>query len=289
MIKRNPDILRPREPPAGTPPAILERPLSRRTLIEWIGTATVLTLGAELAAACAALSRAGRDAGVDAGTDGGVGAGTDAGTDAGIDAGAADACAAGDFAFSPGPELAAVYAEWGERTVDPQELVQILASWQLRIDGLVSAPVALSFADVLALERRDQVSDFHCVEGWTIPNVPWNGVPLSRALDLAGPLAAATHVTIHTLGDVYGESLPIDAAREPTTLLAYGVACSTLPLRHGFPLRVVVPRKWGYKNAKYVTRLELTDHPVLGFWEQRGYPYDGDVPQHPSRAATGRA
>ncbi len=278
MIKRNPDLLRPREPPAGTPPALLERPLSRRSLIEWLGKATVLALGADLATACSALARAGRDAGADAGTDAGPEPGADAGGDAGIDAGAADACAAGDFPFSPGPELAAVYAGWGERTVDPQDLVQILASWQLRIDGMVSAPVALSFADVLALERQDQVSDFHCVEGWSIPGVPWNGVRLSRVLDLAGASPSATHVTIHTLGDVYGESLPLDAAREPTTLLAYGIGCATLPLRHGFPLRVVVPRKWGYKNAKYVTRLELTDHPVLGFWEQRGYPYDGDVP-----------
>jgi DMSO/TMAO reductase YedYZ molybdopterin-dependent catalytic subunit len=61
-------------------------------------------------------------------------------------------------------------------------------------------------------------------------------------------------------------------------LLGYGVGGSTLPVAHGFPLRLVVPRLLGYKNAKYLVRIEATDHPVDGFWEFYGYSYDGDVP-----------
>jgi hypothetical protein len=273
--------MHPNHPRPTPPPGTLAGTISRRSLIDWLGKAAVLAIGADLAAACAALGRAAHDGGADSGSDAGIDGGAAAPADAGRDAAADGACAADDFPFSPGPEESAVYAGWGERTVDPQELVQILAAWQLRIDGLVAAPVTLSFADVLALERQDQVSDFHCVEGWSIHAVPWNGARLSRVLDLAGVAPSATHVTIHSLGDIYAESLPLDAAREPTTLLAYGIDCATLPLRHGFPLRVVVPRKWGYKNPKYVTRLELADHAVMGFWEQRGYPYDGDVPAAP--------
>jgi DMSO/TMAO reductase YedYZ molybdopterin-dependent catalytic subunit len=64
---------------------------------------------------------------------------------------------------------------------------------------------------------------------------------------------------------------------EPRSILAYGVAGSTLPLDHGFPLRVVVPRLLGYKNAKYVERLELADKPLIGYWVAAGYELDGEV------------
>ena len=68
-------------------------------------------------------------------------------------------------------------------------------------------------------------------------------------------------------------------ALEPKTLLAYGIDCATLPLDHGFPLRLVVPRLLGYKGPKYVHRIELTDGPIEGYWVARGYPYDGEVPE----------
>ncbi|MCP4602966.1 MAG: molybdopterin-dependent oxidoreductase [Proteobacteria bacterium] len=86
-------------------------------------------------------------------------------------------------------------------------------------------------------------------------------------------------MTFHTQGDLYNESLPIDVVLEPKTLLAYGIGCSTLPLEHGFPLRLIVPRKFGYKSCKYVYRIELTDKPISGYWVARGYPYEGDVPK----------
>ena len=116
--------------------------------------------------------------------------------------------------------------------------------------------------------------------------MPWNGVPLARVLDLAGVQPSATFVTFHSVGDVYEESLPIDVAREPKTLLGYGVDGSTLPLPHGFPVRLVVPRLLGYKNAKYLSRIELADHVVTGYWESYGYSNDGEVP--PARLRPGK-
>ena len=106
------------------------------------------------------------------------------------------------------------------------------------------------------------MTDFHCVEGWSVYDVQWNGVHLQRLFDLVQPTAAATYVTFHTLGDIYNESLKLDVALEPRTILGYGVGGNTLPVEHGFPLRVVIPRLLGYKNAKYIERIELTDAPA---------------------------
>ena len=233
---------------------------TRRSVTEWLGKGAVVALGADLLAACSGADEI-------AGTakpvqplepcDGGVG-----------------------WPFEPGGEALGIFDQWNERTVDPQNLASLLTDWKLSVDGLVAAPETLSFADLLQLPRQDQVTDFHCVEGWSVYDVPWNGVHLSRLFELVEPRSGATHLTFYSSGDVYTESLPLDVALEPRTMLAYGVGCHTLPLAHGFPLRVVVPRKFGYKSAKDVDGIEITDEPVEGYWVKLGYSYDADVPDH---------
>jgi len=252
---------------ADGPPVIVTRTLERRTVLEWLGKATVLAIGGELAAACSAVG-GGRPLG-----------GPDSGTGSDVDGGIIDAgCAADDFPWSPGDAEHAVFEGWGERTVDGQDLTALLQSWKLTVDGLVETPITFSFADLLELPRQDQITDFHCVEGWSVHDVPWNGVHLASIFELVKPLPSATHLTFTCVGDTYRESLPIDVALEPRSMLGYGVDCNTLPLAHGFPLRMVVPRKFGYKNPKYVYRIQLADEPIQGFWEQYGYSYEGDVP-----------
>lgn len=249
-------------------PRIAEQTLSRRSLLEWLGGATVLGLTGELLLACATSPAAGSDAGRREG------------------GGRGDA-AGGSYPFAPGEAAGGVFEGWGERTVDPQDLQKILASWRLRVDGMVETPRSLSFVELASeLPRQEQVTDFHCVEGWSVLDVPWTGVRIAELLARVKPLAGATHLTFHTVGGAYNESLPIAVALEPRTLLGYGIAGATLPLRHGFPLRVVVPRLLGYKNAKYVERVELTDRPLSGFWVAAGYPYDGEVP--PARLREGK-
>lgn len=258
---------------------ILPEKMTRRTILDWLGKSAVLGLSSPLLVACtkdgaladddtACMDPFDRDAGSDGGTGDG-GPGNQLG----------GACEPGDFPFAEGEENHEVYQGWGERTVDPQEITDILESWTLTVDGMVNCSYTIDFADLLALPRQDQVTDFHCVEGWSILDVPWNGVHLSQLFERARVWDRATHVTFHTLGDKYNESLPLDVALEPRTLLAYGIGCGTLPLAHGFPVRTVVPRKWGYKSPKYVYRIELTDQPVAGFWVKAGYPYAGDVPE----------
>jgi len=266
------------------PVEIAPRTLTRRTWMEWVGKSTVLSLGSLLAARCGVEPGAETDGG--AGADGGIDGGhADASADGAVFDGGPDASQqplcpdpAQGFPFEPGtlPD----FSHWAVRTVDPQDLSWILQNWRLTVDGLVDTPRSLSFDDLLCLDRVDQVTDFHCVEGWSVYDVPWNGVHLQSLLDaVGGARSGATHVTFHTIDGVYNESLPLDIALEPKTLLGYGVGGRTLPLKHGFPLRVVVPRLQGYKSAKYLHRIELTDHPIEGFWVQLGYPYGGEVPE----------
>jgi DMSO/TMAO reductase YedYZ molybdopterin-dependent catalytic subunit len=271
--------MRPRKPPF-----ISEKTITRRSVLEWLGKGTVLALGAPVLKACADLGAHAEDAG-DAVRDGegdAAEAASDAGPDVAVD-GAADtavdgAADGGVFPFEPGSGAADVFRGWGERTVDPQDPRSILDAWRLTVDGLVENPMTFTFEELIALARQDQVTDFHCVEGWSVYDVPWNGVHLSTIFGLVRPQAAATHVAFHTIDERYNESLPLDVALEPRTMMGYGVGGSTLPLAHGFPLRVVAPRLLGYKNAKYVQRIELTDRELLGYWVRAGYPYAGEVP-----------
>ncbi len=262
MLKRN------------RPVHIAARTLSRRTWMEWLGKSAVLSLGAGLLAQCGGDPAGEADASdrPDAGPDSSV-------ADAGPDAAQTPLCAdpAGELPFEPGTLEG--FADWGERTVDEQDLSWILQHWRLTVDGLVDTPRSLSFADLFCLDRQDQIVDFHCVEGWSIYDVPWNGIHMQTLFDQVGVQPTASYVAFHTIDGVYNESLPLEIALEPKTLLAYGIDGNTLPLKHGFPLRVVIPRLLGYKNAKYVHRIELTDRRLEGFWVQAGYPYDGLVPE----------
>lgn len=193
--------------------------------------------------------------------------------------------AADEFPFQEGSGELDIYRGWNVRTVDPQDVGRILASWRLEVDGIVDNPLSLSFADIIALARQDQATDFHCVEGWSVYDVPWNGVRLSTILELAQARDSAGYVAFHTIDERYNESMRRTVALEPHMMLGYGVGGYTLPLDHGFPLRVVAPRLLGYKNAKYVRRIELRNTPLEGYWVRAGYPYEGEVP--PSRLREG--
>jgi DMSO/TMAO reductase YedYZ molybdopterin-dependent catalytic subunit len=250
--------------------------LSRRSLLSWLGNAAVLAITPELLNACGG----GGESGGARGT-GGRGNAGDAGGPPEANPGESDAGApgTGPFPFQPSPVDGAIYDNWYGNTVDPQNLEDILASWKLAVDGLVEQVLTLSFADILGLGRQDQVTDFHCVEGWSVLDVPWNGFHIDRLIERARPTSEATHVSFYSVGDVYTESLPLSVAREPHTLLAYGIDAKTLPFTHGFPLRLVVPRMMGYKNAKWLKRIEFTNAAVSGYWEQRGYSDDAPVPE----------
>jgi hypothetical protein len=223
---------------------------TRRSLVSWLGKGCVLALAGRSVSACGGVTNPNGD---------------DEWT----------GCTGDGFGFTPGD---CDIGNWGQRTVDPQRLDNILANWQLSVGGLVENELSLTFDQLVDLPSHDPVVDFHCVEGWSVYDVPWNGVHLSRLFEQANVLSNATHVNFFSLGDEYSESLPLDVALETNTFLAYGVGGSSLSIKHGFPVRVVIPRLFGYKSAKFVERIELSDHAIEGFWVDRGYSYDGEVP-----------
>ncbi len=185
-----------------------------------------------------------------------------------------------EYPFSPGRNLISKEIQWRVRTVDQQDLEEILSGWTLKVGQRGRrAQKTYTFAELVALPRTDMLVDFHCVEGWSVHDIPWNGVHLSAILEDMGFTPTQRYVTFHTIGGKYNESLPLEQALDPRTLLAYGVGGNTLPLKRGFPLRLVVPGLLAYKSAKYVETIEFTDEQVEGFWVARGYPYEATVPR----------
>jgi DMSO/TMAO reductase YedYZ molybdopterin-dependent catalytic subunit len=143
-------------------------------------------------------------------------------------------------------------------------------SFRLAVDGACRRPYTLDWAGLLALEQVDDVSDFHCVTGWSRLDVPWRGVRLSTALALAEPTDEATHLMCHG-SDGYETNLPLSEALKDDVLLAFGVDAGALPAEHGGPVRVITPQLYAWKGAKWVSRLELLAGDRKGFWELRGY------------------
>lgn len=146
--------------------------------------------------------------------------------------------------------------------------------WRLRVHGLVRQPLALSLADLKNLARRSQITMHACDEGWTAIG-QWGGVPLGLLLTMAGVAASAKYVVFHCMdkresnGEFYYESLDLFDAYHPQTILAYEMNGQPLPIGHGAPLRLRVETQIGYKNAKYVDRVEVVDR-LTGFGKGRG-------------------
>jgi DMSO/TMAO reductase YedYZ molybdopterin-dependent catalytic subunit len=144
-------------------------------------------------------------------------------------------------------------------------------SFTLEIDGLVRKPQKLSYQQLLALPRANQVSNFHCVTGWSVQNVRWGGVRFRDLLALAEPLPSAKAIRFVSLEQPYDDSLTLDQALLPNVMLAYELDGKPLSRPHGAPARVVIPEMYGYKGVKWLTRMELVDHQPTGYWEGLGY------------------
>jgi len=145
-----------------------------------------------------------------------------------------------------------------------------LSRWHLRVDGAVENPLDLSWQDLLALPQAEDVSDFHCVTGWSRLDVAWKGVRLETVIALARPLPEATHVLTYGY-DGYSTNLPLEEALKPDVLLVHTADGAPLPKEHGGPVRIVTPELYAWKGAKWVSRIELVAGDVKGYWERNGY------------------
>lgn len=147
-------------------------------------------------------------------------------------------------------------------------------TWKFSIDGLVHHPMTFNWNEFLKLPRKVQVSDFHCVTGWSVYHVTWEGVPLSHLLKKAGVHSKAKYVKFHSGDGVYTDTLTIKQAHLDDVMVAVLRDGKPIPQDYGGPTRLVIPEMYGYKSVKWLNKIELIDQPWTGFWEKRGYQKD---------------
>jgi DMSO/TMAO reductase YedYZ molybdopterin-dependent catalytic subunit len=150
----------------------------------------------------------------------------------------------------------------------PEELDP--ATWSLRIHGAVDEARLLTMADLLELPQAEITCDIHCVTSWSKVGMRWRGVPFAAVRDMVRPRAEARFVVMEC-EQGFTTSLPLDAMSEPDVLVAHTVEGASLPLEHGGPVRMLVPKRYFYKSAKWLRGLKLVAEDEPGFWEVRGY------------------
>ena len=185
-------------------------------------------------------------------------------------------------------DLSPVFRSNGTGDPDTPEYNALAADqfgqWQLKVGGLVSHPQALSLDHLRAMAPRTQITRHDCVEGWSAIG-QWKGVPLSAVLNTVGLAADAKYIVFYCAdilesgADPYYESIDLIDAFHPQTILAYELNGKALPVANGAPLRLRVERQLGYKQAKYLMRIEAVRSLAQisggkgGFWEDRGYEW----------------
>lgn len=151
-----------------------------------------------------------------------------------------------------------------------------LSGYTLRITGLVDSPRNYTYEEILSYQAYSKVVTLNCVEGWSA-TILWEGVRLEDLFQEAGVRPGANTVIFRS-HDGYSTSLPLDFVESNDIIMAYRMNGVTLPPERGFPFQLVAESKWGYKWAKWITEIELSDNPDFeGFWESRGYSNDGDL------------
>jgi DMSO/TMAO reductase YedYZ molybdopterin-dependent catalytic subunit len=133
------------------------------------------------------------------------------------------------------------------------------ADWRLAVDGMVARPASFSLAELKSYPSRSQITHLACEEGWSFI-AEWIGAPLSHVLEVVGIQPQARYVVYFSFQRDWWDSIDMADALHPQTLLTYGMNGGELPVGHGGPLRLRVPRQLGYKNVKYITRLTVTDN-----------------------------
>ena len=168
--------------------------------------------------------------------------------------------------------------KWGtEHSAITQSIPRLAANrWTVRIGGEVKTAVRLRWADLLQYPSVTMTSDFHCVEGWSVVGCEWTGVAFQELVHAVHPRPTAQFTTI-TGADGYTTSLALNDVLQPEVLLAYRLNGALLSPELGGPLRLVIPQKYAYKSAMWVTKITFTAKARKGYWEQQGYSQTADV------------
>ena len=158
----------------------------------------------------------------------------------------------------------------------PQNPRLDLESWRLAVEGEIRNPKALAWNDFLNLQSIESISDFHCVEGWSVRNCKWYGVPFKFLADSVEPTSDSKYVHF-VCADGYATSLELREVLKDNVILAYRLNDQPLEESLGGPMRLVIPDKYGYKNAMWVQKINFTKTRKQGFWESQGYSDTADV------------
>ena len=184
-------------------------------------------------------------------------------------------------------DISAVFKPNGSTLPDTPEYQALMkngfSDYRLQVDGLVERTATLSLADLKALGTTTQITRHDCVEGWSAIG-KWTGTPLAAVLDHVKPRHDARFVVFHCFDNIeedtaYYESIDLPEARHPQTLLAWALNNAELPIPNGAPLRLRIGRQLGYKQAKYIRRIELVasfgdiGDGNGGYWEDNGYEW----------------
>lgn len=147
--------------------------------------------------------------------------------------------------------------------------------YRLHVTGLVEKPMTFTVDDLEAMPSLKLVKNFQCVTGWRVPDVHWEGVPLSHILDTVGVLPGAVALSFDSYDGADSESLTLDQARLPDVIVAYRMLGAPVTTPHGGPVRLYVAPMFGYKSLKWLSAIRVVNAVEPGFWEMNGYPING--------------
>jgi len=151
-----------------------------------------------------------------------------------------------------------------------------LATWDFHVSGEVENPISLSWEEFTALPTREVTMDIHCVTRWSRFDAGFKGVHWSTIAELVRPKPGhARYVLAHAEQD-FTTNVPLSALEDEEALLAYEADGEPLTPEHGWPLRLVIPKRYFWKSAKWLRGIELLDHDEPGFWERLGYHNEAD-------------
>lgn len=148
-------------------------------------------------------------------------------------------------------------------------------TWELTVDGEVEQPLALSWGAFQALPQVEDVSDFHCVTTWSKFDCRWGGVPFTTLCELA-QLKPSARFVYFTSYDGYSTNVPLEACLDDDVLIATRFDGAALPRAHGGPARMIVPKLYAWKGAKFIKGIHFLAQDRPGYWEVRGYSNTAD-------------
>jgi DMSO/TMAO reductase YedYZ molybdopterin-dependent catalytic subunit len=150
-----------------------------------------------------------------------------------------------------------------------------LEKWSLRVHGEVKNELQLNYEDLLKLEHTVQTNDIHCVTSWSKLNVLWEGVKFADLIKVAQPTEKARYVVFEA-EQGFTTNLPLEVVMDDDVLIAFKVSGRPIEPEHGGPVRMLVPKRYFYKSAKWLKGIKLADYDEPGFWEIRGYSNTAD-------------